>query len=215
MLRAVSARLVPLGGLHLPERFAAMLAQGPGEGWRHADMPPAREAHGEALRRLAREGFADLDPQAQDAMLSAVQSGRPPEPAWPFPPQRWFEGLLSSLVRLAYGHPLAQVAIGVRGLRRRAWAAAVRMSAPAGMRRHAEADVVDALIIGSGAGGAPLAWRLARAGCSGRHAGGGPLVDPPPRISPPTNWSRTSCSGPTSASPRAPIPWRSARTTPA
>ena len=40
------------------------------------------------------------------------------------------------------------------------------MTVPPAMRRHAERDVVDAVVIGSGAGGAPLAWRLARAGCS-------------------------------------------------
>ena len=40
------------------------------------------------------------------------------------------------------------------------------MSAPPDMRRHPERDAVDAVVIGSGAGGAPLAWRLARAGCS-------------------------------------------------
>ena len=40
------------------------------------------------------------------------------------------------------------------------------MTAPPDMRRHAQGDIVDAVVIGSGAGGAPLAWRLARAGCS-------------------------------------------------
>ena len=40
------------------------------------------------------------------------------------------------------------------------------MSAPPGMRRHADADAVDAVVIGSGAGGAPLAYRLAAAGAS-------------------------------------------------
>ena len=34
------------------------------------------------------------------------------------------------------------------------------------MRRYAETEAVDAVVIGSGAGGGPLAWRLARAGCS-------------------------------------------------
>ncbi len=37
---------------------------------------------------------------------------------------------------------------------------------PSGMRRHAESDVVDAVVIGTGAGGGPLLWRLARAGLS-------------------------------------------------
>jgi choline dehydrogenase-like flavoprotein len=35
---------------------------------------------------------------------------------------------------------------------------------PENMRRHATHEVVDAVVIGTGAGGAPLLWRLARAG---------------------------------------------------
>ncbi len=114
-LRAVAARLAPLEGLKLPERFDAMLADGPGDGWRYADLPPDREAHAIALDRLAAAGFADLDPEAQDAMLTAVQAGEPPGAPWPFPADLWFEEALAALVRLAYSHPLAQLGIGYDG----------------------------------------------------------------------------------------------------
>ena len=114
-LRAVAARLVPLGGLHLAERFDALLADGPGDGWRYADMPPDLQAHREALDRLAGAGFDTLDGAGRDSMLAAVQAGRAPGGSWPFPCARWFEELLAALVRLAYSHPLAQVSIGYEG----------------------------------------------------------------------------------------------------
>lgn len=114
-LRAAAARLVPLEGLDLAARFDAMLADGPGDGWRYADLPSDREAHATALDRLGAAGFADLDAAAQDAMLTAVQAGDPPGAPWPFRADRWFEELLAALVKLAYSHPLAQVSIGYEG----------------------------------------------------------------------------------------------------
>ena len=115
ILRAVAARLVPLEGLQLPERFDAMPADGHGDGWRYADLPSDREAHAIALDRLAAGGFADLDPDEQDSMLTAVQAGDPPGAPWPFPADRWFEEALAALAKLAYSHPLAQVGIGYDG----------------------------------------------------------------------------------------------------
>ena len=114
-LRAVAARLVPLDGLDLAARFDAMLADGPGDGWRYADLPPDQEVHAVALDRLAAAGFADLDAEAQDAVLTAVQAGDPPGQAWPFRADRWFEEVLAALVKLAYSHPLAQASIGYDG----------------------------------------------------------------------------------------------------
>ncbi len=112
-LRAVSARLIPAPDLadaiNLAGALDAALAQGEGDGWRYADAPPDRRLHVTGLdalnaAALARFGspFSDLNPQRQDALLSAASIDAP----------RWFEELLSALVELHYAHPLVQVSIG-------------------------------------------------------------------------------------------------------
>ena len=125
-LQAVAARLTPLEGLEialdLPGRLDAQLAAGPGDGWRYAALPPDAIAAGMGLEALETTSqavhgcrFADLRAEAQDALLTEVQRGRPAGPTWPFPSELWFEEVLASLARLAYAHPLTQVSIGYDG----------------------------------------------------------------------------------------------------
>ena len=126
VLAAVAARLVPLGALgariDLAARADDLLARGPGDGWRYADLPPDREAWTAGLNALNESAcavhervFADLSPAEQDALLGRVQAGDPPHPAWPISPQRWFEEVLAALTELAYGDLRVLLAIGYDG----------------------------------------------------------------------------------------------------
>ena len=116
-LRAVAARLVPLGELDAAVdaagRLDAALAAGPGDGWRYAAMPADKEAIASGLDMLSADGFLDLDGERRDAMLARVRGGLD---CWPIPSDRWIEEVIAQLVQLAYGHPLVQLAIGYDGM---------------------------------------------------------------------------------------------------
>jgi gluconate 2-dehydrogenase gamma chain len=125
-LRAVAGRLVPLEALAdllaLAERYEADLTQGPGDGWRYADLPEDSQVAARGLDALDAvalsvfgEAFHALSAERQDELLADVQAGRPRGAAWPFSPQRWFEETLAAIARLAYSHPVVQVAIGYDG----------------------------------------------------------------------------------------------------
>jgi hypothetical protein len=116
-LRAVSARLIQAPDLaeaiDLAGALDVDLAQGDGDGWRYADAPPDRRLYATGLdalnaAALARFGspFSDLNPERQDALLSAASADS----------ARWFEELLCALVELHYAHPLVQVTIGYDGM---------------------------------------------------------------------------------------------------
>ncbi len=125
-LAAVAARLLPLGALghriDLAARADHLLAQGPGDGWRYADMPADRQAWIAGLDALEASAaaahdraFIALAPDEQDRLLRHVQAGDPPGPPWPLPPARWFEEVLAALTELAYGDLRLLVAIGYDG----------------------------------------------------------------------------------------------------
>jgi gluconate 2-dehydrogenase gamma chain len=125
-LRAVAGRLVPLKGLGdllaLAERYEADLAQGPGDGWRYADLPEDSQVAARGLDALDAAAvsafggaFHALSAERQDELLAEIQAGHPRGTAWPFSPQRWFEEMLAAVARLAYSHPVVQVAIGYDG----------------------------------------------------------------------------------------------------
>ncbi|MBC8123712.1 MAG: gluconate 2-dehydrogenase subunit 3 family protein [Gemmatimonadaceae bacterium] len=137
-------------------------------------------------------GFVTLTGPDQDAVLQAVQSGLAPGQIWEqLPARRYFEELLAELTEAYYSHPLAQEEIGYAGMadaqgwraiglnERESWEPVAgapltvdpvtstqppRTTSPPIYSSYRPEEVVDAVIIGTGAGGAPLLARLAQAG---------------------------------------------------
>lgn len=142
----------------------------------------------EASQVLAGVDFADLNPQQQDSILCSVHDGTAPGATWKTLPARlFFEELLAEATENYYAHPLAQEEIGYAGFAdapgwkkiglneredREPPALQVLVAAPPlapsiprlESTRRFESEEVDALVIGTGAGGAPLLARLAQAG---------------------------------------------------
>lgn len=137
--------------------------------------------------------FIALEGSAQDAVLQAVQSGQAPGEIWEqLPARRYFEELLAELTEAYYSHPLAQEEIGYVGMadaqgwraigldEREPWEPVagappavdtdpvptqpLRTTPPSPAYRYRHDEIVDAVVIGTGAGGAPLLARLAQAG---------------------------------------------------
>jgi hypothetical protein len=100
------------------------LFEGRGEGFRHDNMPPIREAwraglaaiDAEARRRHA-GGFAELDHAARDALLHAIERNEVDPALWPtVPAQRFFIDILAKAVaEIYYAHPAAWNEIGFGG----------------------------------------------------------------------------------------------------
>jgi hypothetical protein len=128
LLDAINARLLPQ-----PERehpipitpwIDAMLHDDRGEGYRHPDMPPLRDAWRQGLaavddeaRRLHDLPFTRLDAAAQDAVLQVLADGRAASPRWQgLDAQRFFiHHLLKTAAGLYYAHPAAWNEIGFGG----------------------------------------------------------------------------------------------------
>jgi hypothetical protein len=99
---ALCRRIIPRLGpeaVPLVALLDAKLFESHGAGFRVSDMPYMREAWRAGLASLDDEaratheglGFAALAPSAQDAMLSAMQTGRMPRDRWPdVEPQTFF-----------------------------------------------------------------------------------------------------------------------------
>ena len=108
-----------------------------------------------------------------------------------FDSRRWFEMLLVDVTEVHVPHPAVQVAMGHLGFADAAGWTAIGLnghepppleagrdpdaparpattsavsSRPAPPVRFSDSDSVDAVVVGTGAGGGPLLWRLARAG---------------------------------------------------
>ena len=148
----------------------------------------------ESAKLTGSEVFANLPADPQDTILAAVQRGEAAGATWrELDGRRWFEELLADVTELHASHPLTQERIGYAGFadaagwreiglnEREAWEPAAntaefslpttlpapteRRETPSPpMRRYPETDVVDAVVIGTGAGGGPLLARLAQAG---------------------------------------------------
>ena len=121
-LQAVCARLLPDARIDVAGPMDARLAEGKTDGWRYDAMPGDGAAMRAGLagldgasQALAGAAFADLPTKAQDEVLTAVQAGTPPGPAWLMPPQRFFEELLAEATEVFFAHPLAQERIGYAG----------------------------------------------------------------------------------------------------
>ena len=127
-LRALCARLIPQDGLPGPVDLAGLiderLAEGEGDGWRYAEMPPDGDAYVRGLHALdvtarARAGgdFTTLSAAAQDDVLAAVKRGDVSEAAWSgVSPKRFFEEVLAEVSERFYSHPYALEEIGFVGM---------------------------------------------------------------------------------------------------
>jgi len=128
LLDAINARLLPQ-----PERaqpipitpwIDAMLHDDRGEGFRHPDMPPLRDAWRLGLaavddeaRRLHDSPFVDLAATARDAVLQVLADGRAASPRWQgIDARRFFiHHLLKTAAGIYYAHPRAWNEIGFGG----------------------------------------------------------------------------------------------------
>jgi Gluconate 2-dehydrogenase subunit 3 len=128
LLEAVNRRLLPQ-----PERAEpipitpwvdAMLHDNCGEGYRHPDLPPLRDAWRAGLAALADEArrrhgrdFAALDAAAQDALLQDLADGQAVSPLWQAVRAEHFftHMLLKTAASIYYAHPWAWNEIGFGG----------------------------------------------------------------------------------------------------
>ncbi|HEX8785280.1 MAG TPA: gluconate 2-dehydrogenase subunit 3 family protein [Telluria sp.] len=131
LLEAVNARLLPQ-----PERthpipitpwIDAMLHENRGEGYRHPDVPPLRDAwrrglaavQDEARRRHGRR-FAELNAAEQDALLQSLADDHAESPLWRevasgYARHFFTDYLLKTAAGIYYAHPEAWNEIGFGG----------------------------------------------------------------------------------------------------
>lgn len=121
---ALVARILPACGDAdtLADRVLAGIADGPGDGWRFADLPSDREAwqHGLATLAEAADGFAALAADVQDQWLDRVAGGDVgggDDAARLSPAQMalWFEDVRAETVRVWMAQPATMAAIGYDG----------------------------------------------------------------------------------------------------
>jgi len=128
LLDAIHARLLPQPDRAHPIPITpwidAMLHDERGEGFRHPDMPPLRDAWRRGLaavddeaRRLHDSPFVDLAATARDAVLQVLADGRAASPRWQgIDARRFFiHHLLKTAAGIYYAHPLAWNEIGFGG----------------------------------------------------------------------------------------------------
>ena len=125
-LEALVARVLPQPGpalVDLAARIDADLAEGTGDGWRHARLPPDRLAYGAGLRSLnllaGRDGFAALDAGAQDELLHRIAAGKGDAANAPLDATQmrlWFEDVRADAVRHYVAHPATLSRIGYGGI---------------------------------------------------------------------------------------------------
>ncbi len=139
-------------------------------------------------------GFCDLKDADQDTVLRALQTAQAPGRIWEdLPAQRYFEDLLAELTEYYYSHPDVQSELGYAGMAdargwqqisldaRESWEPVPGgpLTIPDQVLAKPETvmprpvlnppdrqEIVDIVVIGTGAGGAPLLARLAQAGFS-------------------------------------------------
>ena len=128
LLEAVNRRLLPQPDREDPIPITpwidAMLYNGQGEGFRHPDMLPMREAWRHGLAALNDEahcrhgrGYTELDAQAQDAVIQALVDGQEQSPRWrPLSAKRFVvQQMLKTAAGIYYAHPTAWNEIGFGG----------------------------------------------------------------------------------------------------
>lgn len=127
-LEAVCARVIPQpdrpeNSVPIVPFIDAQLYRGRGNGYRYADMPDLRTAWRLGIGGIEREAqrrydarFRDVCAERQDSILRAIQQGEVSGDPWgKLPPQRFFSGLLESIVGIYYAHPAAWSEIGFGG----------------------------------------------------------------------------------------------------
>jgi pimeloyl-ACP methyl ester carboxylesterase len=121
---ALVVQILPDCGAHdaLAERILAGVAEGPGDGWRFAALPPDREAWRRGLATLngASGGFAALAPQNRNRLLDQVAAGdvgSVDDDCLLSPDQMalWFEDVRAETVRVWISLPATMAAIGYDG----------------------------------------------------------------------------------------------------
>ncbi len=127
-LRAICDRVIrqPAMGSRVP--IAALvdrkMEQDQRDGFRHAIMPPQREAWRRGLRAVDAEArarfggaFHDLPPARQDEVLSGIEAGEAHTDTWgDMPPKTFFKArLLHDIAASYYAHPFAWNEIGFGG----------------------------------------------------------------------------------------------------
>ena len=106
--------------LSLAARLEKQRAQGHGNGWRYASLPPDAAALAEGLRKLDesaqhrhRRHFVELTEDRADALLHRVQNG---EERWEgLDASRWFEEVLADATELFVAHPASMESMGFDG----------------------------------------------------------------------------------------------------
>lgn len=129
ILRALVDRILPgeTGSLQdIGARIEMRLAEGAGDGWRFADLPPDVEAYSTALSmvdasaRSAHEvGFVALADETKDALIASLSAGRLPTTEGAFDGgqmAKWFEDLRSDVVRIYLAHPVSLARLGFSGI---------------------------------------------------------------------------------------------------
>ncbi|WP_334656860.1 gluconate 2-dehydrogenase subunit 3 family protein [Sphingomonas panaciterrae] len=127
-LRAVVDRIAPQPAGRAPVNAAAILldkiGSDSGDGYRHAGLPPLREAWAcglDAIDAMAQaahgRAFDTLDGAAQDALLRSVGAGECAGDAWgDLPPDLFFRWrLVPDVVAAYWSHPSAWSAMGFGG----------------------------------------------------------------------------------------------------
>ncbi len=124
-LRAVLDRVIPQPGrpIDLAARIDRQLAEGVGDGWRCAELPPDAEAYRTGLRTLAAMAgapFESLPASRQDGLLQRIADGTSdPSGTGLFDPRQmklWFEDVRSDATRLYVAHPATLARMGYSGI---------------------------------------------------------------------------------------------------
>ena len=127
LLRAVLARVIPQpegSEIDLAARMDKDLAEGRGDGWRFADLPPDAEScraglgtlDAAAQRQHARD-FPGLNPEQQDALLASCAAGElQGEPLNSKQMKLWFEDIRGSATGAYVAHPETLARMGYSGI---------------------------------------------------------------------------------------------------
>lgn len=121
-LAALVAQILPdaAGDTLVADHILAGIADGAGDGWRFAALPPDREAWRRGLATLTAAGFAALDPDAQTRLLERVAGGEvgDTDDSTQLSPEQmvlWFEDVRAETVRVWMSLPATMAAIGYDG----------------------------------------------------------------------------------------------------